>query len=72
MTILVEGTRIVVFAGLLWAAGDLAIMLIESNHDLRAVRILLGRLNGRMDRLATEVGDAPSPSPPPHGLPSER
>lgn len=64
MTILVEGTRIVVFAGLLWAAGDLAVMLIESNHDLRAVRILLGRLNGRMDRL---TGEPPAGPPPVNG-----
>jgi hypothetical protein len=49
--LLVEATRLVVFAGFLWAAGDLAVMLVESNHDLRATRILLGRLNGKMDRL---------------------
>src|SRR5512138_3921036 len=66
-TILVEATRIIVFAGLLWAAGDLAIMLIESNHDLRAVRILLGRLNGRLERVAGEQAGsgAPTQAPPP-------
>lgn len=55
-TLLVEATRLVVFAGFLWAAGDLAVLLIESNHDLRAARILLGRLNGRVERL-TGDGD---------------
>lgn len=50
-TLLVEATRIIVFAGLLWAAGDMALMLIESNHDLRATRILVGRLNGKVSRL---------------------
>lgn len=50
-TLLVEATRIVVFAGLLWAAGDISLMLIESNHDLRATRILVGRLNGKVARL---------------------
>ena len=50
-TLLVEATRIVVFAALLWAAGDMALMLIESNHDLRATRILVGRLNGKVARL---------------------
>lgn len=50
-TLLVEATRIVVFAAALWAAGDFALMLIESNHDLRAIRILLGRLSGKIDRL---------------------
>src|SRR5690606_31749415 len=50
-TLLIEATRILVFAGLLWGAGDLAIIMIESNHDLRATRILMGRLAYRMQRL---------------------
>ncbi|HYH83381.1 MAG TPA: hypothetical protein VEX86_26540 [Longimicrobium sp.] len=50
-TLMVEATRIIVFAGLLWGAGDMALMLIESNHDLRATRILVGRLNGKVARL---------------------
>ena len=41
-------------------------MLIESNYDLRAVCILLGRLNGRLERLAEERG-ASSPPPPTAG-----
>jgi hypothetical protein len=61
-TILVEATRIIVFAGLLWAASDLALMFIDSNHDLRAIRILLGRLNGRLERRdADQEGNPPSP-----------
>src|SRR3954471_15318884 len=44
-TLLVEATRLIVFAGFLWAAADMALMFIESNHDLRATRILVGRLN---------------------------
>jgi hypothetical protein len=55
--LLVEATRLIVFAGFLWAAGDLAVLLIESNHDLRASRILLGRLNGKLDRYVD--GDVP-------------
>lgn len=50
-TLVVEATRLIVFAGFLWGAGDIALMLIESNHDLRATRILLGRLNVKMKRL---------------------
>lgn len=50
-TLLIEATRIVVFAGLLWGAGDLALIMIESNHDLRATRILVGRLAYRVQRL---------------------
>lgn len=56
-TLLIEATRIVVFAGLLWGAGDLAVIMIESNHDLRATRILVGRLAYRVQRLIDN--DAP-------------
>lgn len=50
-TLVVEATRLIVLAGFLWGAGDIALMLIESNHDLRASRILLGRLNVKLQRL---------------------
>ena len=53
-TLVVEATRLIVFAAFLWGGGDLALMFIESNHDLRAARILMGRLNGKMQRL-TEI-----------------
>jgi hypothetical protein len=53
-TLVVEATRLIVFAGFLWGGGDLALMLIESNHDLRATRILMGRVNGKLQRL-TEI-----------------
>ena len=56
-TLLVEATRLVVFAGFLWGVGDIAVMLIESNHDLRAARILLGRLNGKVERLIEVSGE---------------
>lgn len=78
--LLVEATRLVVFAGLLWGAADMGLMLIESNHDLRATRILVGRLNNRVQRLeqiATGTlpgagGRAPSLPPPPPGTPRDR
>ncbi len=38
-----EVSRLIVFAGLLWGSGDLAILLIDMGHDLRATRILIGR-----------------------------
>lgn len=56
-TLLVEATRLVVLAAFMWGAGDIAMMLIESNHDLRAARILLGRLNGKMQRLTDIEAD---------------
>jgi hypothetical protein len=47
-TLLIEATRLIVFAGLLWGIADIALMLIESNHDLRATRILVGRINAQL------------------------
>ena len=52
VTLLVEATRTIVFAGLLWGIGDIALMLIESNHDLRATRILIGRVNKTLQGMA--------------------
>lgn len=43
-TLLAETSRLVVLAGLLWGSGDLAILLIDMGHDVRAGRILLGRI----------------------------
>lgn len=43
VTLLGEVSRLIVFAGLLWGSGDLAILLIDMGHDLRATRILIGR-----------------------------
>jgi hypothetical protein len=66
-TLMVEATRIIVFAGLLWGAADMALMLIESNHDLRATRILVGRLNGKVARLESAWGqgsNGPAGGPP--------
>jgi hypothetical protein len=57
-TLMVEATRLIVFAGLLWGLGDMALMLIESNHDLRATRILVGRLNGRVNGICERIDAA--------------
>jgi hypothetical protein len=42
-TLVPEASRLIVLAGLLWGVGDLAILAIDVGHDVRAVRILLGR-----------------------------
>ncbi len=42
-TLLAEASRLIVLAGLLWGAGDLALLFIDIGHDVRATRILLGR-----------------------------
>ena len=54
--VLLAATRLLVISALLWAGADLALMLIESNHDLRATRILVGRLNARVQRLESLDG----------------
>ncbi|MGH7475686.1 MAG: hypothetical protein ACRELD_05305 [Longimicrobiales bacterium] len=53
--LMIEATRLIVFAGFLWGAGDIALMLIESNHDLRATRILLARLLGRVEAVEGDL-----------------
>ena len=52
-TLLNEVSRLLVFAGLLWGAGDLALLLIDVGHDVRASRILLSRI---AHETAPEVG----------------
>lgn len=48
ITLLTETTRLIVLAGLLWGAGDIAILLVDLGHDIRVSRILLGRINAQM------------------------
>jgi hypothetical protein len=48
LTLLGEATRLLVLAGLMWAGGDITMLLIDAGHDLRVVRILLGRLNNEI------------------------
>jgi len=47
-----QALRLVIFAGLLWGAADLADLSVKSHRDLRAVRVLLGRI-------AYAVGSSP-------------
>lgn len=48
-TLLGEATRLLVLAGMLWAAGDIAVLLVDAGHDLRVTRILLGRVAARLE-----------------------
>ncbi len=48
ITLLGEATRFLVLAGMLWAGGDITILLIDAGHDLRVARILLGRINATL------------------------
>src|SRR5262245_40709850 len=54
-TLLGEMSRLIVLAGLLWGTGDLAILLIDVGHDVRAARIMLGR------QIAHTVVEHPAP-----------
>ncbi len=65
-TLLGEVSRLIVFAGLLWGTGDLAILLIDIGHDLRATRILMGRqLAHHMARHHSQVDPGLSHVPEP-------
>jgi hypothetical protein len=45
-----------VFSALLWAAGDLARLLIKTHYDVRAARILLARQTHIMRQLGLAQG----------------
>ena len=47
-------TQMLVLAGLMWGGGDLTLLLIDAGHDLRVVRILLGRINAELHRKGNE------------------
>lgn len=52
-----EAVRLVIFAGLLWGGGDLAVLAIKSHHDLRASRVLLARVNYMMREWGERSGN---------------
>ena len=56
MTLLGEATRFLVLAGLMWAGGDITVLLIDAGHDLRVARILLGRINAALQQQRKEKG----------------
>ena len=58
ITLLGEATRLLVLAGLMWAGGDITILLIDAGHDLRVARILLGRINASMHHTTGQLPQA--------------
>ena len=42
-TLVAEVSRLFVLAGVLWGVGDLALLLVDIGHDVRATRVLLSR-----------------------------
>lgn len=55
-----EAVRLLIFAGLLWAAGALSDLFVKSHHDMRATRILLARI-------AYRLREDPHAAPPDQG-----
>jgi hypothetical protein len=54
-----DAVRLAIFAGLLWAGGDLAVLWVKSHHDLRATRILMARVAYMLQRAANPNGKTP-------------
>lgn len=55
-----EAVRLIIFAGLLWGAGDLAVLFVKSHYDLRATRIL----TARVAHMVRQIGEADGKLPP--------
>ena len=70
-TLVSEVSRLIVLAGLLWGVGDLAVLLVDVGHDVRAVRILTARQTSHHPHAPTEspvtrpalVADVPAAPP---------
>jgi hypothetical protein len=39
-----DAVRLIIFAGLLWGGGELAVLWVKSHYDIRAQRILTARI----------------------------
>ena len=51
-----EAVRLIIFAGLLWGAGDLAVLWVKSHHDIRATRILSARTVNMLRQMGEASG----------------
>ncbi|HUG54654.1 MAG TPA: hypothetical protein VMR21_13690 [Vicinamibacteria bacterium] len=58
-----EAIRLLIFAGVLWGAGDLADLYVKSHHETRATRILLARLTYRLAPRDEAAEDEPERGP---------
>jgi hypothetical protein len=59
-TLLGEASRLLVLAGLLWGSGDLALLLIDIGHDVRAGRVFITRQTHHLMALTQKLGATPS------------
>ena len=86
-TLLAEASRLIVLSALLWGIGDLALLLVDVGHDVRATRILIGRQTAHLImadhatptpptgtaavRATPPAGSSPAGGPPPRTPPSD-
>jgi hypothetical protein len=68
-TLISEITQLLVLAGLMWGGGDLTMLVIDAGHDVRVMRILVGRINHELHRRASmeeksSASSAPAPVSP--------
>lgn len=54
-----EEVRLIIFAGLLWGIGDLAVLWVKSHYDIRATRILVTRIAYMMRQMGEADGKLP-------------
>jgi len=54
-TVIPEFAQLLVICGVMWAGGDITILLIDMGHDIRVARILLGRINSELHRRAGDT-----------------
>jgi hypothetical protein len=62
-TLLGEASRLLVLAGLLWGSGDLALLLIDIGHDVRAGRVFMTRMTYHITALSQKLGATTSAIP---------
>lgn len=58
--------RLIVLSALLWAAGELAALVVKTHYDIRATRILAARQTYMMRQMALSRGDLEASEPPGH------
>ena len=56
-----ESVKLLIFAGLLWGTGDIAVLAIKSHYDLRATRILVARTEYLLRMTHAANGTLPPP-----------
>jgi hypothetical protein len=54
-----DAVRLIIFAGLLWGVGDIAVLWVKSHYDLRATRILMARTSYMVRQIGEATGTLP-------------